>query len=196
MTCASRVRSPPRGPNIASKAATWQGSAAPTPPASAPPPKAERDPVVASNLEFKADNIRTKNDREAVIEAANKALELGKIDQQDMGRIKSHADFQSFQAGVDIGGGGNFPSGGTTSLQAVGGAGGSGGGIRPVSAASGSTPAPAGASATGNQLLGGVAPGQKPLQIGQIVANGSQKDEIINDLIGQLSHAIDQAGIT
>ncbi len=167
-----------------------------TPPASAPPPKAERDPVVASNLEFKADNIRTKNDREAVIEAANKALELGKIDQQDMGRIKSHADFQSFQAGVDIGGGGNFSSGGTTSLQAVGGAGGSGGGIRPVSAASGSTPAPAGASAIGNQLLGGVAPGQKPLQIGQIVANGSQKDEIINDLIGQLSDAIDQAGIT
>ncbi len=165
-----------------------------TPPASTPPPKAERDPVVASNLEFKADNIRTKNDREAVIEAANKALELGKIDQQDMGRIKSHADFQSFQAGVDIGGGSSFSSGGTTSLQAVGGSGGSGGGIRPVSAASGSTPAPAGSTATGNQLLGGVARQQsQPVnQTNNITGTGQ---EIMEKWTQDMITALTQAGI-
>lgn len=143
--------------------------------------------MVASNLEFKADNIRTKNDREAVIEAANKALELGKIDQQDMGRIKSHADFQSFQAGVDIGGGSSFSSGGTTSLQSVSSTGG-------VSAASSTTPAPAGATATGNQLLGGVSEPVRPVQIGQIVGNGDRLSVILDEVVTGLTEAMTQAG--
>lgn len=77
-----------------------------TPPSTEPPSTQEtaavRDEKLANDLIFKAENIQTAEDRQAVIERANAAFTAKKIDEADMGKIKSALDYYSFQRGIDI----------------------------------------------------------------------------------------------